>query len=383
MSYPHPVLALRVMLAALVSMVGVFTFLSHALAHEIRPTIADATLSPERIEMQITLSAEALVAGIDLEGLEDTNDAPGAEEYDALRALPDEEFADRLRAAWPSLREGFVVDADGARAMLNLDAVSVEAQPDIELPRDTVISVSASLPENDADVRLGWIAAYGPIIIRQMGAGDDAYAGFLDGGALSDPLPRIGTAPQSGFSVFVQYIAVGFDHIIPKGLDHILFVLGLFFLSLRAGPLVTQVTIFTLAHTITLALASLGYVAVNPAIVEPLIAASIVYVAVENIFTSKITWWRPFLIFLFGLLHGLGFASVLGEFGLAPGRFIAALVGFNIGVELGQLAVIGLAFLAVGYWFGEKPWYRARVAIPASGVIALIGAYWVFERVVL
>lgn len=365
------------------SMAVLFTFLSAALAHEIKPAIADATLSDDRLEMQITLNAEALVAGIDLEGLEDTNDAPEAEQYDVLRALPDAEFADRLRAAWDDLRAGVIVDANGERVLLDLDSVEVSPQADVELPRDTVIQLSGALPENGADLQIGWIAAYGPIIVRQMGGGDDAYAGFLDKGALSEPLPRAGVATESGWAVFVRYIAVGFDHIIPKGLDHILFVLGLFFLSLKMRPLITQVTVFTVAHTITLALASLGYVTVNPAVVEPLIAASIVYVAVENIFTNKITWWRPIIIFAFGLLHGLGFASVLGEFGLAPGRFIAGLIGFNIGVEVGQLAVIGLAFLAVGYWFGKKPWYRQRISIPASIVIACIGAYWAFERVFL
>lgn len=373
----------RVAFAALLSMVAIFTFLSAAIAHEIRPAIADVTLNPDRIEMQITLNAETLVAGIDLEGLEDTNDAPEAELYDSLRALPDAEFATRVEAAWADLREGVIVDADGARVLLDLNSVTVEPQSNLELPRDTIVQLSGDLPDNGADLTVGWIAAYGPIILRQMGGGEDAYAGFLDKGALSDPLPRVGVATESGFAVFVRYIGVGFDHIIPKGLDHILFVLGLFFLSLQMRPLVTQITVFTVAHTITLALASLGYVTVNPAVVEPLIAASIVYVAVENIFTNRITWWRPIVIFGFGLLHGLGFASVLGEFGLAPGRFVAGLIGFNIGVEVGQLAVIGLAFLAVGYWFGKKPWYRARVSIPASIVIACIGAYWAFERVFL
>ena len=120
-----------------------------------------------------------------------------------------------------------------------------------------------------------------------------------------------------------------------------------------------------------------------PSIVEPLIAASITYVALENIFLGHLTRWRPLVIFGFGLLHGLGFASVLGEFGLPAGQFFPALIGFNVGVEFGQLAVIAVAFLAVGAWFGEKPWYHARIAVPASAVIALVGAWWFVERVFL
>jgi hypothetical protein len=122
---------------------------------------------------------------------------------------------------------------------------------------------------------------------------------------------------------------------------------------------------------------------VPASIVEPLIAASITYVAIENIFTSGLTRWRPFIIFGFGLLHGLGFASVLGEIGLPDGQFVPALIGFNVGVELGQITVISLAFIAVGAWFRHKPWYRARISLPASGLIAAVGAWWFFERVFL
>jgi hypothetical protein len=387
------------MQAALLSMVlGITILSSQARAHEIRPAVADVTLSPERIEMTIRLTGEPLVAGIDLEGLEDTNAAPEAELYDALRALPDAAFADRFRAAWDGLRAGFIVDAAGERVALTLDSLEVEPQSNLELPRDTVVQLSGDLPANGAAVQLGWIAEYGPIIIRQTGGGDDAYSGFLDAGSLSDALPREGTATESGWRVFLRYIGVGFDHIIPKGLDHILFVLGLFFLSMHLRPLILQVTVFTVAHTITLALASLKIVTVPGSIVEPLIALSIVYVAVENIFAREIKWWRPLIIFGFGLLHGLGFASVLGEFGLAPGRFIAGLIGFNIGVEIGQLTVIGLAALVL--WIAlraarmadlDEAEMRVRdvdvmfraVSICGSILIAITGAYWAFERVFL
>ncbi len=390
--------ASRVVLLALLSMVALITLSAKAIAHEIRPAVADATLTESRVELQIRLTGEPLVAGIDLEGLEDTNEAPEAAEYDALRALPDDAFADRFRAAWPDLRDGFVVESGGEKVMLTLDTITVEPQPNLELPRDMMVTVSGDLPGNGADVQLGWIAEYGPIIMRQAGGGDDAYAGFLDAGALSDPLPRAGVATESAWRVFVRYIGVGFDHIIPKGLDHILFVLGLFFLSMKMRPLITQVTVFTVAHTITLALASLQIVTISASIVEPLIALSIVYVAVENIFAKGIKWWRPLIIFGFGLLHGLGFASVLGEFGLAPGRFVAGLIGFNIGVEVGQLAVIGLAALAL--WLSlraahmadlEEAEMRVRdpdvmfraISICGSILIAIVGAYWAFERVFL
>ncbi|SDW74423.1 HupE / UreJ protein [Litoreibacter albidus] len=368
---------------AVMSMLAVITMAQPSAAHEIRPAIADVTLTDTTVELSIRLTAEPLIAGIDLEGLEDTDEAPQAEQHDALRALPPTELSARLQQAWPDIAKNLSVMAGETPVAVELTSVEVADQPNVELPRDTTVVLTGALPADGSDVRAGWRAANGPLIVRQAGGGDEAYAGYLEGGALSAPLPRAGVATESAVSVFIRYIGVGFDHIIPKGLDHILFVLGLFFLSLHLRPLITQVTVFTVAHTITLALASLGYVSVNPAIVEPLIAASIVYVAVENIFTSRVTWWRPIVIFAFGLLHGMGFASVLSDFGLAPGRFVAGLIGFNVGVEVGQLTVIALAFLAVGLWFGKKPWYRACIAIPASVFIAIIGAYWAIERVFL
>ena len=169
----------------------------------------------------------------------------------------------------------------------------------------------------------------------------------------------------------------------PKGLDHILFVVGLFLLSTKLGSLLWQVTAFTLAHTVTLALGILGYVSISPAIVEPLIALSIVYVAVENIMTDKLHRWRPVIVFCFGLLHGLGFAGVLQEIGLSSTHFVTGLIAFNVGVELGQLTVIAICFLAVGFWFGSKLWYRRLITTPASIGIAVIASWWVFERVFL
>ena len=117
-------------------------------------------------------------------------------------------------------------------------------------------------------------------------------------------------------------------------------------------------------------------------VVEPLIAASIVYVAVENIWTKELHASRVLLVFGFGLLHGLGFAGVLAELGLPSGGKALALVAFNIGVELGQLSVLVGAWLLLGLPFRHKVWYRARIVIPLSFAIAAIGLYWVVTRLV-
>lgn len=223
--------------------------------------------------------------------------------------------------------------------------------------------------------------ALGEMVVRAVEEdGQPFFTAFLAGGERVT-IPPVG-GDQGLWAAFVDYIAVGFEHIVPLGLDHILFVVGLFLLRPRMRPLLTQVTAFTVAHSVTLALGLFGVVRISPAIVEPLIAASIVFIAVENLFTDRLRRWRPFVVFGFGLLHGLGFAGVLAEFGLPEGAYVPALIGFNLGVEAGQLAVIAACFLAVGLWFRHRVWYRAALAMPASVAVAIVGAFWFAERVV-
>lgn len=170
--------------------------MSEGAAHEVRPAVADVTVGESRIAMEIRLTGEPMVAGIDLEGLADTNDAPEVEAHDALRALPEEAFAEEFRKAWPRLQGGVIVDVGGVRVPLTLEAVEVWPAPNLELPRDMAIVLTGDLPAGSAPAQVGWVAAYGPIIVRQEGVGDDGYANFLDGGGLSEPLPR--TKEQSG-----------------------------------------------------------------------------------------------------------------------------------------------------------------------------------------
>lgn len=415
-----------------------------AAAHEVMPSIADMRQAGDRLEFAVQANAEAFVAGIDLAAHDETTEAPQAAGYEALRELPPGDLEARFRAFWPRLAEAVTVRADGVDLPLELTGVEVPAIGDTDLPRSSVIRFSAVLPHGGAtEVVVGWEAALGPLVLRQQGV-EAPYDGYLEGGALSAAIALEGGSAMGPAGTFLAYIGVGFDHIVPLGLDHILFVLGLFFLAPRAGPLIWQVSAFTVAHTITLALAATGVVSVPASVVEPLIAASIVYVAVENVFSDGLNPWRPALVFALGLLHGLGFASVLGDFGLPPGSFAAALVGFNIGVEIGQLAVIAVAFLVVSAAIrlsaegrasvpatavylalmvatpllaiplaGASPEtlaaalpllatvavlfglagascaveryesYRQMVAMPASVLIALVGAWWVVERVFL
>jgi hypothetical protein len=353
-----------------------------ASSHELRPAIADLAFEDQRLSLEIEVTLEALLAGIDMSTHDDTTDSPEAADYDRLRAEAPAVLTDRLEAAWPEIAKKITLKAGDEALSPQLNGVDVPPVGDTELPRDSLLIISADLPNGADEVEIGWDASFGPLVLRQIGV-EDGYSTYLDNGTMSDPIPRAGGVVQSGVATFIDYVVIGFAHIIPKGLDHILFVLGLFFLSLNLRPLLWQVSAFTVAHTITLALGILGIVTLPASVVEPLIAASIVYVGVENVLSKGLTPWRPIIVFLFGLLHGLGFASVLGDIGLSPGTFVTSLIGFNVGVELGQLAVIAVAFLTVGLWFGRKSWYRSRIANPASIAIALVGAWWVVERTLL
>ncbi|MCA8883780.1 MAG: HupE/UreJ family protein [Rhodobacteraceae bacterium] len=351
------------------------------LAHETRPAVGDLSVQDDRVTLTLRMVLEAPLAGIDLQGLDDTNDAPEAALYDRLRQAPPAALAAQTRAAWPDLSGRIHLESGGTALRLTLEAVRVEDDPNPDLPRDSVLTVTAALPPGTAPVVFSWDPTLGPIALRQQDAGPDAYTGYLTDGAASLPIPRGGGAVAADpFDTLRAYVVIGFNHILPKGLDHILFVLGLFFFSTRMRPLLVQVTTFTVAHTVTLALATFNVISLPPTIVEPLIAASIAYIAAENIFMRRVTPWRTVVIFVFGLLHGLGFASVLGDIGLSTGQAALSLIAFNIGVELGQLTVIAAAYLAVGLWFGRTDWYRGVIAVPASVAIGIIGTYWFVER---
>jgi hypothetical protein len=186
---------------------------------------------------------------------------------------------------------------------------------------------------------------------------------------------------QPTTAVFTYYVKLGFEHIIPLGLDHILFVVGLYLLSPKLKNIIWQATAFTVAHTITLIMSMKNIIVAPPDIVEPIIALSIVFIAVENLITSTLQPWRIALVFAFGLVHGMGFASALNELGIPRDAFFSSLLSFNVGVELGQISVILLCYALFGRWFSEREWYKSRVVVPMSLAIAAVAVFWTIERI--
>jgi hypothetical protein len=312
------------------------------------------------------------------------------EELEALLAGPRATLAGDLADAGEHFRHEVVIRTDAGNATVTswtlpdlpqVDAVLARnLQPRIMVPGEIFFSGTLPAKAHTLSIRLPYVL------------GDTVHLLELPGGISHDEPVTAGDysseisialkAPGKWekFAAIGRYIVVGFHHIIPEGTDHILFVLGLFLFSAKLKPLFWQVSAFTVAHSITLGLALYGVVRLPSSITEPLIAASIVFVAVENIFVKDLKPWRYAIVFCFGLIHGLGFASAFADVGLPRENFLIGLVGFNLGVECGQLAVIAGAFLAVG-WFRHRPWYRRAIVIPASTLIALIALFWTVQRI--
>ena len=201
----------------------------------------------------------------------------------------------------------------------------------------------------------------------------------------SHVIPKIETeiVPLSALDLFWEYLQLGFLHVIPKGFDHILFIIGIFLLNNSWKPVLLQCSVFTLAHSITLAVCSSGLLVPNSKWVEVIIALSILIVAIENILHQKMKSWRLAIIFVFGLIHGMGFANALKDLGLPANYFWSSLIAFNVGVEMAQISILLIAWFGLVNWIKTKDWYRQRFVIPMSISIGLIALYWVAERIMV
>lgn len=356
---------------------------------EMRPAVAHLVighsgqyqLPEDQYLLAIVANMEAVLAGIGaLSAGADT--LPAIAEYNRLRALAPEELREQIERRVPDFLDGITLAFDGERGDPELIGIKVPPVGDLGFSRRTTLLLVGTLPAGAKEVTFQYAARYGGSVLR-VDEADQLDAVWLRAGQQSEPYTMgKGFMESTLADVLFKYAVLGFRHILPQGIDHILFVLGLFLLSTCQRTLLIQVSAFTAAHTLTLALAVYNVVSLPPSIVEPLIAASIAYVAVENIMTTQLKPWRAWVVFGFGLLHGLGFAGALREVGLPGEQLLAALASFNVGVELGQLAVIALAFMVAGIWGRNQLQYRSRIVIPASATIAAVAIFWTVQRVI-
>jgi hydrogenase/urease accessory protein HupE len=221
--------------------------------------------------------------------------------------------------------------------------------------------------------------ANGKTINEKMLAKNDDQLGIQITGT-GDGEPQ---AENSTFTTFVDFLKLGIEHIV-TGYDHLLFLFGLLLVTHSFWPAIKIITFFTIAHSITLACAGLNVVDLPSSFVEPFIAATIVYVGVENLIRGDHPKGRHWLTFGFGLVHGFGFASVLQEMEISSGTtgILLPLLSFNLGIETGQIVVASVV-LPMIWWLNNKPEIAEKFLKGCSIVVSVMGAYWLLERTVL
>jgi len=338
-------------------------------AHEIGTTRVSVTFGEAgAYHIAVFTDAAALVQKIAAASGATSPDGAGPAELQSLLESHDERFRQRFQIAF-----------DAAKTHPEIE---YSVKPGAGAASGAVAAIRLSGQISPGARRFtwsyGWTFASYSMTVRNGVSGSPSTQ-WLEGNQTSAPFSLASAQPLHRFTAW-RYLVLGFTHIVPMGLDHMLFVLGIYLLSGRARSVLCQVSAFTVAHSITLGLSMYGLVAVSSTIVEPMIAISIAYVAIENIFLKELKPWRIALVFTFGLLHGMGFAGALKEIGLPRSEFLTALLSFNVGVEAGQLAVIATAFLLVGWYCANRAWYRSRIVVPASAMIAGTAVYWTVER---
>ena len=354
-------------------------------SHEIKPSIIDYKIEENNILLNIRLNAELILSDIDASKITDTNSSSFSDIYDSLRLLTEDKLKELFIKSWTDIQSkiNFNIN-DETRKLEFLDLV-IETNKNFEISRESIVYLKFSINEDAEFFTFKWDEKFGPIIIREIDDlkdDDDLYTEYLQSGLKTDKIFIKERNVKSIFKSIVDYFILGIQHIIPKGLDHILFIVGLFFFSVNLRPLLIQVTMFTIAHSITLIFVTVSFININPLIVEPIIALSIAYVGIENIFKKYVKeYLRYFIIFFFGLLHGLGFALVLSDIGYQSSKLILNLISFNLGIEAAQILIILFLYLVIGVTFSNKKYYKYIFQIPVSLFIALVGIYWFLDRI--
>ena len=360
-------------------------FCNSSIAHEIKPSIADFTYDQSYLNFEVRLNAELILSNIDASNVSNTNSSPLTEIYDRYRLLNKKDLENSILESWKDISSNIDIKINNKLKEIDLIKIDTQDVKNFEISRDTLISFRVLLNEESENFTFKWIKNYGAIILREnndLKLEDELVTEYLQSGTETDPIFFKENNFRSMFTSFTKFFVLGIQHIIPKGLDHILFIFGLFLFSSSLNKLIKQITIFTIAHSITLIFVSLSLIKINPQIVEPIIALSIVYVGLENIFKNYIKEYMRYVVILFfGLLHGLGFALVLSDIGFRSSKLFINLISFNIGIEVAQISIILFLYLLIAIKFANNKYYRITFQIPSSILIASIGLYWFIERI--
>ena len=373
-------------------------------AHVVEQMVAEVELSKETWSLKVKFDAGyALV-----ETRDDPEAPPPSQKW--LESLSEDQLSALRYEALEYIEQWFELTWSGDSELETIvsfpewDTVPVEFERDFgdgdnayfrvlytgNMPQQKgVLSVSTRENQNGKEERFPNLA-----LIIQVQSGDSAIEALSGAESLelweqTEPSQQTSEAQAGGekrpalrvVSGWQSYLLYGFEHVIPKGLDHILFILGLFFLSARWRDILSQSLCFTVGHTCTLLLIVTQGMSVSGNWVEPVIAATIVWIGVENIWVARVNWRRMAMVFLMGLVHGLGFASVLRGYFMNVERAWLGVLLANVGIEVAQLAILATA-TALLWWARHHTWYN-YVRVGASLVIAAVGSLWFVTRTLL
>ena len=369
----------------LILIVFLSIFSKSSISHEIKPSIADFFYDENYLNFKIRLNAELILSDIDASNVSNTDSSSLSQIYDEFRILNNKDLEQIFQNSWNQISSNIEIKINNVSKQTNLIKIEVEDIQNFEISRDSYVYFRVLLDKNSEQFTFNWIKKYGPIILRENNNNkleDELFTEYLQSGKVSNQFSFNENNFEKKLDSFIKFFVLGVQHIIPKGLDHILFIFGLFLFSSSLRKLITQITIFTIAHSITLIFVSLSVMKINPQIVEPIIALTIVYVGLENIFKNYIKeYFRYVVILFFGLLHGLGFALVLSDIGYRSTDLFINLFSFNIGIEVAQISIVLVLYILIALNFAKNKNYRIFFQVPSSILISSIGLYWFFERI--
>lgn len=361
-------------------------FSSYSSADVLKPALVEITIfDNNEIQIELDLSIEAAMSSISTSS-KNTKNSPFEDKYNTLRALGPDELKAKFLPFEIDFRKDFDLLINNKPLSLELTEINIGNIGYKKRARKTILTYTGYSNDWIRTIQWKYNKKYGDNAIRYQIFEKDKYNWskwtWLRDGKSTDAIELNNPRPESFIERSVQFVKIGFDHVIPMGWDHILFIVGMALSSLVLRNLIILVSTFTIAHTITLGIATAGLVEVPGAIVEPIIAFSIAYVAIENLFGKVAIIRKSFIVFFFGLIHGLGFASMLREFDMTPDNFINTLISFNIGVELAQILIV-LSILLILLLFKKYNLnYQKYIVVPVSVIISLIGIYWGIERII-
>ena len=358
-------------------------FFNHLCAHEIKPAIVEFNKVKNQINIVLKFNAEAFLANIDASDYKETINFSNSIKYSELRLLPREILKEKVFESRDQIINSIFIKTSKKQLNLKLVEINVLEEKNIEKVRFTKVYLKTEIKFIETPITFSAKKIFGPLIFKNFSNidknTDKPQSQWLKPG---DQTSNLGILQVKNNTTNFSILGIwnGILQIILYGFDHILFIIGLFFFSHKLKPLLIQVTTFTIAHSITLIFGGLGYITISPLIIEVIIAASIIWIGFENLFRKKIKVSRLGVIFTFGLIHGLGFASMFKPKGLEGTDYYLNLLGFNIGIELGLLITL-LPLIILIPLFNRLSWYRILIAMPASIIIALFGVEMFIDRI--